>query len=540
MLALRFRKATQDDLVFFGKSRLRGRMPPNATEASDINLAKIQEKKMLQSYEKREGNNIVKYRVQPYPDPDSPETTTWMTQQEVYDEALKPSKKWVKVGSNGGDIGKVHVEIIACNDLPNMDLGVGDFTDPFVGLVFEDNMVRTDVIHDALDPRWMPWCTRAFCFNINHPSSILMLGVFDYDAATTHDPIGRVIVNMANFQSDTTYLLHYALHDDPKQEDDQGTIIIRLRVEWKNESDARKLAFKLPPRFLINVDNQKAFGVLRYICRGRVNMEQPSVESVKFYANELMTYGLVYCYLVDVAIGVLLWRGRANVRLGFATVNIWFPIHSVALFTAAVVAIERPDMIPAIFFFGVSYMMLVLNYHGSRYPYPWNRCKSWQETNKLLVLGRSVHPPIYIEPYTGVDEAMELEKLDRVKAERVSRFLWDAKSVGLKVKRIYAKTSVTGHAIDTKEDEQWFAGSLYYVHMALMYLCTYLRVWRNFVNWKGYYAHKMTLKCLILGFAWILLPMNTVLVWTFRILVWTCLGPWYERRHYMNVNHRFA
>jgi hypothetical protein len=38
-------------------------MPPNATEASDINLAKIQEKKMLQSYEKREGNNIVKVRT---------------------------------------------------------------------------------------------------------------------------------------------------------------------------------------------------------------------------------------------------------------------------------------------------------------------------------------------------------------------------------------------------------------------------------------------------------------------------------------------
>jgi hypothetical protein len=37
-------------------------MPPNATEASDINLAKIQEKKMLQSYEKREGKNIVKVR----------------------------------------------------------------------------------------------------------------------------------------------------------------------------------------------------------------------------------------------------------------------------------------------------------------------------------------------------------------------------------------------------------------------------------------------------------------------------------------------
>ena len=93
---------------------------------------------------------------------------------------------------------------------------------------------------------------------------------------------------------------------------------------------------------------------------------------------------------------------------------------------------------------------------------------------------------------------MALEKLDRVKAERVSRFLWDAKTVGLKVKKVYSKTSVTGkfclmvfmialfvviillneenvascystgYAIDTKEDEGWFAGSLYYVHMALM------------------------------------------------------------------------
>jgi Ca2+-dependent lipid-binding protein len=147
-----------------------------------------------------------------------------MTQQQVYEEALKPSKKWVEAGN--GDIGKVFIEILACNDLPNMDLGVGDFTDPFVGLVLEDNMVRTDVIHDALDPRWMPWCTRAFCFNVHHPSSILMLGVFDYDAATTHDPIGRVVVNMANFQSDTSYLLHYALHDDPKQDD--------VRMDWND------------------------------------------------------------------------------------------------------------------------------------------------------------------------------------------------------------------------------------------------------------------------------------------------------------------
>lgn len=104
-------------------------------------------------------------------------------------------------------------------------------------------------------------------------------------------------------------------------------------------------------------------------------MEQASLESVTFYANELMSYGLVYCYLIDVVIGILLWRGRANVWLGGTTVNIWFPIHSVALLIAAAVVMERPDMIPAVFFFGIAYMMLAINFYGSRYPYPWNRCK---------------------------------------------------------------------------------------------------------------------------------------------------------------------
>ena len=60
----------------------------------------------------------------------------------------------------------------------------------------------------------------------------------------------------------------------------------------------------------------------------------------------------------------------------------------------------------------------------------------------VLALGRCVHPPIYIEPYTGVEGAEALEQLDKVKAQRVSRFLWDAKTVGLRVRRVYAKTSV--------------------------------------------------------------------------------------------------
>ena len=100
-------------------------------------------------------------------------------------------------------------------------MGVNDLTDPFVGIVFEDTMVRTDVIHDSLGPRWMPWSTRAFAFNIAHPSSMLLLGVFDFDAAPMqdHDGVGRIVINTANFQSNTSYLLHYALHGDPHMRD---------------------------------------------------------------------------------------------------------------------------------------------------------------------------------------------------------------------------------------------------------------------------------------------------------------------------------
>lgn len=86
-------------------------------------------------------------------------------------------------------------------------------TDAFVACVYEDNFVRTPVIHDSLNPRWMPWSNRAFEFHIQHPSSILMLGVFDYDDGPLdlHDPIGRVVIVPVLFEKDTMYTLKYSL-----------------------------------------------------------------------------------------------------------------------------------------------------------------------------------------------------------------------------------------------------------------------------------------------------------------------------------------
>jgi C2 domain len=91
-------------------------------------------------------------------------------------------------------------------------------SDPFVAIAFEDTMVRTKVLFKTLSPRWMPWSTRAFAFNITHPGSLCYLGVLDYDedlavATDYHDFIGRVVLNTINFESGLTYVLQYDLSD---------------------------------------------------------------------------------------------------------------------------------------------------------------------------------------------------------------------------------------------------------------------------------------------------------------------------------------
>ena len=64
---------------------------------------------------------------------------------------------------------KVFVEIIGCDKLPNLDASIlGEKTDAFVSVVYEDCCARTDTVDNSLSPRWMPWTQRAFVFNMMH------------------------------------------------------------------------------------------------------------------------------------------------------------------------------------------------------------------------------------------------------------------------------------------------------------------------------------------------------------------------------------
>jgi hypothetical protein len=131
------------------------------------------------------------HRVKPGPDPDRPEEETkWLTKDEIEAEHLKPSTKWVEIGS--GQAGRIYLEVLRCDSLPNLDKGtLIDKTDAYCSIIYEDAVANTDVINDELSPRWMPWSQRAFIFHVNHPSSQVLLGVFDYDTVTI-DPIGKV------------------------------------------------------------------------------------------------------------------------------------------------------------------------------------------------------------------------------------------------------------------------------------------------------------------------------------------------------------
>lgn len=150
-------------------------------------------------------------------------------------EAIEPSHNWIESGT--GALGQLFVEVLSCDNLPNLDVSLTgrDKTDAFVCMVFEDCIVNTDVIHDSLSPRWMPWSQRAFVLNINHPSSQLMVGVFDHDSGLTeagHDFVGRAVVNLSNLRTKTLYTKTYVLHETPTAgREPRGTITLRLRLD---------------------------------------------------------------------------------------------------------------------------------------------------------------------------------------------------------------------------------------------------------------------------------------------------------------------
>jgi len=178
------------------------------------------------------------------------------------------------------------LEILSAEGLPNMDTGswLGNLTDPFVSIVYEDTFVRTDTIDDCLDPVWLPWSHRAFILNIGHASSQIFLAVFDFDAGfDDHDLIGRVSIDVTNMRPDTEYLLSYNLYPSARimGREIQGKINFRLRLEIPDERKLALSALEPPLPTYVNVKRGKDFRVVRQTCLGKYDVEKYSINTLK-------------------------------------------------------------------------------------------------------------------------------------------------------------------------------------------------------------------------------------------------------------------
>ena len=174
---------------------------------------------------------------------------------------------------------------MSANDLPNLDSGswLGNLTDAFVSIVYQDTFVRTDVIDDCLNPIWLPWSHRAFILNIAHPSSQIFLGIFDFDAGfDDHDLIGRVSVDITNLRPDTEYVSNYNIYPSARVGDRKarGNIKIRLRLEIPDERMMALASLEPPLPTYVNVKKGKEFRVIRQTCLGSTDVDKYSTTTL--------------------------------------------------------------------------------------------------------------------------------------------------------------------------------------------------------------------------------------------------------------------
>ena len=347
-------------------------------------------------------------RVKPYPDPDREKETEFLKPFDIKLEKRSPSTRWVEAGS--GSIGRLFVEILGCNDLPNLDAGgemIGDFTDSFCTLVFEDVCGMTDVIYDELSPIWMPWTKRAFSFNVMHPASILYLGVFDFDVLGSHDPIGRVAVNVCNLQRDTIHTLSYNLYpaSNVTERKAAGSITIRLRLEWFDPRAALLAAGKARPTMYVNVAKEKTFRVVRYTCFGEYdNPEEFSTTLTRSYVNEILEYKRTIGYVIyDTFKSLVLWRGQVEIF------SVMLPLHSLIFFVGSSRLVETPQLIVPYSLLGIAWIMLANLTIRRQHPSPWHRPLSFLDYLNVLRTGKSSTPIKHIKEFEGAEAAKAYE-----------------------------------------------------------------------------------------------------------------------------------
>jgi hypothetical protein len=465
-----------------------------------------------------------KVRVKPFPDPERKDDTTFMTQHEIKVETLRPSKNWVEAGS--GQFGKVFLEILSCHGLPNVDMGeaVGNLTDSFVCAVYEDTVAMTEVIDDELSPHWLPWTQRAFCFGMMHPASILYLGVFDYDLGPgSHEPLGRVAVNLCNLQRNTIYTLKYNLYPSSNVTERiaNGSITIRVRIECPDEKAALLESIKPRQKMHVNVKKEKTFKVVRYTCFGEYdNEEKFDLTVTKSYINEILEYKTAISYCIGDAVrSIMFWRGQVEIF------SVLLPLHSFIFFMAASTLVERPHLVVPFTLLAVAWVMLALLSIRRQHPSPWYDCPSFLHFIELLRTGTSQTPIKSINAQEGWEATKQNEKAWKERLERDQKIAERKSQLEARISHLEEDFSTKVALGGLPISKEWMA-KLGRWQGIIGNILKKFRMIKIIASWEeSVVSFWITAAFLAAGLVSLLLPWAFILTWTSRIFVWGLFGP---------------
>jgi len=562
-IAVRFRVASEMDLRFMDEldemerknlftsffcdrkkpksdSSLSGDVEDDVTLMTEKNERKIGVNGVLNALNysfrntKTDSQGIVRLRVKPEPDPCRMAETTYLSHDELDEEVMKPSTNWIAAGEETSEsLGKVYLEILKCENLPNMDSGeaLGNKTDAFVCAIFEDSMTQTDVIDDKLSPFWLPWTKRAFVFQITHAFSQLFISANDYDVGPgKHDGIGRIAINLNHFKNDVLYTLKYKLYPECNTwyREALGTITIRLRKEIKDEKKFLLASLKPYPRFHINMRSRKSLPVANFTTFGMHNEDHYDVKILRCYVNEMIELKRFFYYAVeDTFKSLILWRGQVKVG------DTLLPLHSAIAFFGSIYVIEHPHLLPGCFFLSIAWIMLASLNNRIEHPSPWHRSFSFLHYLNILIHGKSTSTLTEIKSMEGHEETMKFE------ANWANRMKTDLDAINHAWSLQQEMDRIGNEDLQTEEKKtstdplhialSGLSSRLFPIQKMLRRYCTVLRRIKSVATWEeNMLSFWVTLPCLVIGTVLLIIPSVFIIHWLCRIFIWVCLGPWFR------------
>lgn len=514
----------------------------------DIDFLKRNKKRIKNDPDSKE--KILVRRVRPYPDPARPDETEWLSTEQIERESQNHSTNWVDAGS--GKLGRLFVEILHCDGLPNMDLidtsNVLDTTDAFVCLVYEDTIVNTDVIGDSNSPRWMPWSKRAFCFPVAHSQSDLFIGIFDYDMERSpvqmalrvvkrqHRPIGRCSVCLTQLNPDTLYTLTYPIYYSElraHRTQSRGTITVRLRLEWNDTRRTMLTALKPPAPHFISCPRKIHWEVSRYTVEGVHDGTKYSMNSFARYITELQSYREAIPYIEEALMTTWLWRGHYAICICGKTV--WLPLHSVAAFSWALIIYSDLNYIPSFLVFSIGWIFLITNEIVRRTPSKWNKPRGYGQLWSILLFGSFFIENI--EPNENLDALREFEEKQRdiqtrrenttaLRAEYEDELQKELGS-GINESDVDNIATKAAEGLADSLNVSPLKPILHPVQLKLRRIVLTCRFTSKFFLWKEtYYAFWITTFSFFACALVALVPWGVVLRWVIRVSLVVMLGPW--------------